>query len=110
MARTKPKEDREIFLGGVYVRLIVTSHWAGFDRYMLIGRGGEWAAGFNVYPFEGDPTGRTDVYELFGNPVQIDEKGIGVEHRDKFLRDMTVLKMTESDWRDEPGWEDEQPD
>ena len=109
MSRTSPREDQEIYLGGVYLRLIVTSHWSGFERFMLISKTGQWSCGFNVFPFDGtDEAAKTTpgVYRAFGAWVQVDPKSMAVQNQRAFVRDMTVLKFSESDWRSDLGWDD----
>ena len=95
LARTKPREGRELYLGGVFLRLYVTNHWAGFERFMLIGR--DWAVGFNLSLPDSD-TDPNNIFQMFGTDWEVSVPG--VEGARAFARDMVVLKMTQSDWID----------
>jgi hypothetical protein len=93
LSRTTWQEDDDHNLGGVNLKVYVDCHWSGFERYMLIGQ--DWTCGFNLRTPEEDSVEEnlfcafTSKLEMF-NPHVTGEEG--------FTRDMTVLKMTASDW------------
>ncbi len=98
-AHTNPHDRDKIVFGGVHLRLYVSSHWAGFDRYMLIGQG--WTVGFNLRTPE-DNEGNLNpdnVYRVFGADFEMFTPHLTGDR--EFLRDATVLMMTASDWSDE---------
>lgn len=86
---------REKQFGGVNLKLLVNSHWAGFERFMLVGP--DWQCGFNLdYPrTEADKESEL-CFTVFG-ATQI-MTAPGLNGRKGFHRDMTVLRMTYSDW------------
>ncbi len=89
-----PKERSEIVFGGIRLRLYVNSHWAGFERYMLVGP--DWTIGFNIRPARETKEPAENVFTAFGTDLEVFTPHITGEN--EFLRDATVLKMTESDW------------
>ena len=92
-SKTSPTNRNTIELGGVHLRLYVNSHWSGFDRYMLVGQ--DWTVGFNLQ----EPEGNADpsrVFEAFSDIFEMTTAHLTGE--EAFLRDMTVLTMTASDW------------
>src|SRR6478752_1769829 len=83
LARSQPYEERQIVLGGVHLKLFVTNHWAGFDRYMLIGQ--DWQAGFNLrIPDDGTDDETFAQVHMYGSPMEI--FGVGIEGQDAFYR------------------------
>lgn len=92
LGKTMHLQEREF--GGVFLKLMVTSHWAGFERFMLVGR--DWQCGLNLSPC------RTELDSLFSMSVfgaHLCVSNPGVAGSMGFARDMTVLRMTYSDWR-----------
>jgi len=93
-SRTSPRSREPMMLGGVQLRLYVNSHWAGFDRYMLVGQG--WALGFNLK----EPDGTSEcVYRAFSTEFQMTVPHVTGER--EFVRDMTILSMSANDWDEE---------
>jgi hypothetical protein len=95
-ALTNPRDKENIVLGGVHLRLYVTSHWAGFERYMLIGQG--WTCGFNLRPPEADSLPE-NIFSAFETKLEMFTPHLSGERN--FMRDMTILTMTEHDWSDD---------
>lgn len=82
----------EHMFGGVPIKMLVNSHWMGFERFMLVGR--DWQCGFNLAPpkSEHEPT-----YNVFAASLAVSNPALN--GRRGFARDMTVLRMTFSDWK-----------
>lgn len=86
-----PTNLHENIFFGVPMRLLVNTHWKQFERFMIVGR--DWQSGFNLaMPAEGEPS-----YPIFGTSMSV--SNASVNGRDAFLRDMTVLRMSYSEWR-----------
>ncbi len=78
--------------GGVPMKMLVNSHWMGFERFMLVGR--DWQCGFNL----GAPNDRDeDIFSVFAANLAVTNPAIN--GKSGFERDMTVLRMTFSDWK-----------
>lgn len=97
LAHIDPSDRSEIEFGGIKLRLYVNSHWSGFERYMLLGR--DWTIGFNLKPADETPQPCENVFKAFAAEHEVFTPHITGERY--FLRDATVLKMTESDWLDD---------
>ncbi len=97
-SKTSPTNRNTIELGGVHLRLYVNSHWSGFDRYMLVGQ--DWTVGFNLKEPE-DTSDPECIVEAFSDSFELFSAHL--TGPDAFLRDMTVLTMTASDWDGEVG-------
>jgi len=92
-SKTSPTNRNTIELGGVHLRLYVTSHWSGFERYMLLGQ--DWTVGFNLK--EPDEAANPDhIVHAFSDEFEMTTPHL--TGPDAFIRDMTVLTMTASDW------------
>jgi hypothetical protein len=93
LAHTDPRKDDQIVFGGVHLRMYVETHWAGFERYMLIGQ--DWTVGFNLRA----PETEGEIYRAFGSDMELFTPHVTGDR--EFLRDATILMMTASDWSDE---------
>lgn len=83
---------RERQFGGVPLKMLVNSHWMGFERFMLVGR--DWQCGFNL----GAPKSEDDdIYSVFAANLAVTNPALNGKRG--FARDMTVLRMTFSDWK-----------
>lgn len=83
---------RERQFGGVPMKMLVNSHWMGFERFMLVGR--DWQCGFNLAaPKDNDDA----VYSVFAANLAVTNPALNGKRG--FERDMTVLRMTFSDWK-----------
>jgi hypothetical protein len=95
-SRTSPHSREMLVLGGVHLYLYVNSHWAGFERYMLVGQG--WTLGFNLREpvEESDPE---NIFTAFANQFEMFTPSLTGDR--EFMRDMTILMMSACDWDDE---------
>lgn len=89
-SKTAMMREREF--GGIHMKLVVSDHWSGFERFMLIGR--DWQVGVNLGP---PTTGEEEIYSVFASSLAA--SNAAVNGRNGFVRDMTVLRMTFSDWK-----------
>lgn len=78
--------------GGVPMKMLVNSHWMGFERFMLVGR--DWQCGFNLGAPESEDD---DTYSVFAANLAVTNPALNGKRG--FERDMTVLRMTFSDWK-----------
>ena len=96
LADTKDHGDNaslhERQFGGVPLKLLVNSHWMGFERVMLVGR--DWQCGLNLSAPDNDGV---DTYCVFGANLAVTNPALNGKRG--FERDMTVLRMTFSDWK-----------
>jgi hypothetical protein len=97
MAKTPPGGGQWVEMAqGVKLSLaLMRKTDVDIERYMLLGQ--DWVAGFNLSLAPKDTT--KNVYEVFGSHYLLSAPG--VENQDGFVRDMVLMKMTHSDWRDE---------
>lgn len=82
----------ERLFGGVPMKMLVNSHWMGFERFMLVGR--DWQCGFNLGAPDSDDE---DIFSVFAANLAVTNPAIN--GKSGFERDMTVLRMTFSDWK-----------
>lgn len=89
--KSKTELSERIF-GGVSLKMMVNSHWTGFERFMLVGR--DWQCGFNL---SSPALDEEACCVAFGTRLVISNAAIN--GKKGFARDMTVLRMTFSDWK-----------
>jgi hypothetical protein len=96
LAQTAPRHNGQMVFGGVHLSLFVDAHWAGHERYMLIGQ--DWTVGFNL-SLPTDTSDDDNIIEIFSTKMEMLTPHLAGERG--FLRDACVLVMTESDWSED---------